>query len=134
MGLIWQEFKAVIADAWGAIATWSGWMLKGIAALLRDAASNYQRVLVVAIGFPASLLLLGIPFLAMLDNVGFWLGGIFGKSPNTKIFEGSFIGYLLMFCLGLGVFTLTVELDDRLAKRIGAKRKSDQYPAPESED
>lgn len=133
MGLIWQEFKAIVADAWDVIANWGGILLKGMKSLLRDAAANYQRVIVVGVGVPVSLFLLGVPSLALLESVGDLLKSMFGTPSTPRIFGGSFIGYLLMFCLGLVIATLTVELDDRLMKRLEGKSKSDATP-PESEE
>lgn len=133
MGLIWQELKAIMADAWDVIATWGGILLKGMKSLLRDAAANYQRVMVVGVGIPVSLFLLGLPFLALLEALGSYLKSIFFEPSTPRIFGGSFIEYLLMFCLGLVVVTLTVELDDRLMKRLEGKSKSDATP-PESEE
>jgi hypothetical protein len=132
--LIWQEFKAIVSDAWAVVASWGAVVLRGFQELLKDAAENYQRVIVVGIGAPTSLFLVGVPFLALMESMADWIRASFGAPPTPRIFEGGFIGFLLMFGLGLVTITLTVELDDRIMKRLAGKPKDDaQATTPESE-
>ena len=122
MKLIWQEFKAIAGDVWDKIALWAGGLLKGIAA-------NYQPLIVLAVGLPISFFLLGIPIAAALDSIVAPLRWMFASDEGAPAYRGGngFV-FLLMFVLGCMVITLTVELADRIFKRLEGKPKAADQP------
>lgn len=126
MWLIWQEFKAIMADAWDKIAAWARWMLKGIAEMLRVIAANYQLVIVLSIGIPFGVLLTCIPLFAALEAFTSPIGKLFNpRADELRIIQGDFLPLFLMFVVGLIALTLTVELADRIQKRLEGKPKDD---------
>jgi hypothetical protein len=130
MGLIWQEFKSIAADAWDMLDLWAGLLRASIA-------ENRHQIIVATIGLPISFALTGIPIWAALDGFGGWIKSMFGERPTPPLFGGSFVGFLLMFCVGVCVLFLTIELSDRIQKRLEGKSKGDDQPhpaTPESEE
>lgn len=130
MGLIWQEFKAIMADAWDMIAAWARWMLKGIAEMLRVIAVNYQLAIVLSIGIPFSLLLIGIPSFAALEAFISPIGKLFTpRADEQRIIRGDFLPLFLMFVVGWMCLMLTDELADRIQKRLEGKSKDKESEA-----
>lgn len=113
--LIWQEFQTIVSDVWSK-ARW-------ICAVI---ASYHQPITVMAVGTPISLYLTGLPILAALDNLVSPFRYIYGDENGIPSYRGgNGIAFLLMFFLGCVVFALTVELTDRILKRLEGKSKDD---------
>lgn len=119
MMLIWQELRAILVDLWGTVSSASRQVLTAIA-------ENYQPLLVMAIGFPISAYLTIVPLLAALDSIVEPIRETFDVDSAAPAFRGgNGIAYLVMFFLGVGVGCLTIELTDRLFKRLEGKPKED---------
>jgi hypothetical protein len=134
MGLIWQEFKAIVSDAWNKIAALGKQLLAEIIELLRQLAANYQLAIVLSVGLPLSFFLLGIPFFAAIEGLMAPLKEVMNPREETRrFFDGSFVQYAVMFAVGCVVITLTVELADRISKRLEGKTKDDSPIRPGEE-
>jgi hypothetical protein len=118
MSIIWQELRAIMSDTWDEI-------VKAYRILIAGIAANYQLIIVAIVGLAISLPLMGIPFLATLIVIGGIIVNPFTDSDHRLYVEGNFIGYVIMFCAGLCALTLTVELHERIEKRMKGKPKDD---------
>lgn len=125
MWIIWQEFRGIVSDGWDKIVV-------VVRQLRDDIAANYQLIIVTGIGLPISVVLTGIPIVAVLDlvfvkSMRYLLDP---RSEPTPQMDGNPIGLLLMLFLGISAFSLTVELASRVEKRLEGKPKSDDQPSP----
>lgn len=116
MGLIWQEFKAIVSDAWDVIKA-------AALSLLKSIAEKYQLIIVLAVGVSASAFLIVTPCLAFLDLC---------FKPFLRIANPQYMGlsdsnngfvFLPMFIVGFIVLLFTTELAERISKRLEGKAK-----------
>lgn len=134
MWLIWQELCGIVSDILDKIDLALG-AIKATAQQVRaDIAANYQTLTVMSVGCSLSLVLCGLPVLAILGFLGKFIDNLLGRNRIViQIETGELIGLLVMLSVGCCVLWFTGELTSRIEKRLEGKPKDDQPSSTSTE-
>jgi hypothetical protein len=126
MKIIWQELMTILSDVGNTLHLWGLWLAAQARRFGGWVAANYPAIIVVTIGLPVGTMLILIPLLALMAGIADALGEMMHTNRDPNPFTAvSASAYLAAFLAGVGIFWLTVELADRIDKRMQGKPKED---------